>query len=388
MKNLSNLELFEAMTLARSSKEMKTFAAEFKSTFGISLSIREIRKNKGFAENVYNNEDKFCEYLYLNGFDKEEPTKEEPTKEEPTKEEPTKEEPTKEEPTKEEPTKENIDLVTALKNAIGETRINENRVIELIKEHSNVQIETQYINEAKESKFNVKTKHMQFDDLLMLISCKLNVWINGGAGGGKTHAASDVAKVLGLEFYTKSVSVQTSETSFFGFINAAGNFIETDFYNCYINGGVFCIDEIDNGSPNLLSVLNSALANGYCSFANGTQKRHKDFVCLATANTIGRGGNKKYNGRLKADGATLDRFTLLNWDYDPKLELMLCGNKEVFDFVTNLRKKAEDLNLECIISPRATMAISILVTNGMELNKAANFAIYNKLTDNELNLLK
>jgi cobaltochelatase CobS len=385
------IDYFLEMKLARENGTMKAFAADFKDSYNISLSIRDIREFKGFGENVYNNLEKFEEYLSLLQFGKEDnvPAKEVETKEVETKEVPTVTTNKKVESTE---TKisdsKNIDLVTALKNAIGETRINEDRVIELIKEHSNVQIETKYINEAKETSHNIKIKHFQFDTLLALIASGCNVWLTGGAGGGKTHSTSDVAKVLGLDFYTKSISAQTSEFSFFGFINAAGNFVETDFYNAYTKGGLFCIDEIDNGSPNLLSVLNSALANGKCSFANGTQTRHKDFICVATANTIGRGGNQKYVGRLQIDAATLDRFALLNWDYDTNLEDLLSGNKEVSQYVQKLRNKAIDNNLNCVISPRASIAISKLVANGMKLEDAANYCIFNKLTENELNLLK
>jgi cobaltochelatase CobS len=368
-------DLFESMQVARSKKEMKMFVSYVKEKYEISLSIRDIRKCDGLGENVYNDIDKFNEYLSLNGFhnnNDDEPKKTETTKTETTK--------------KMEP-KEN-DLIIALKNAIGETKINEDRIIELIKEHSSVHVETKYINKVKETSHDIKLKHKQFDDLLALISAGLNVWITGEAGGGKTHSAGDVAKVLGLDFYTKSISAQTSEFAFFGFINAGGVFVETDFYKAYTNGGVFCIDEIDNGSPNLLAVLNSALANGKCSFANGTQTRHKDFIVVATANTIGNGGNSKYAGRLKIDKSTIDRFCLIEWEYDTKLELALYGNKLVHDAVLAVRNKVAKLNLEVVISPRATEQVTLLVNNGMNLNKAMDFSIYNKLSNNVKTALK
>src|SRR5688572_1560316 len=43
-------------------------------------------------------------------------------------------------------------------------------------------------------------------------------------------------------------------------------------------GGVLCLDEIDNSNPSVLTVLNSALANGYCSFPNGMPAKHKDLT--------------------------------------------------------------------------------------------------------------
>ena len=286
----------------------------------------------------------------------------------------------------------NNDLAAILADNIKEylnfndAPINEAKIIELIKQHATGQITTQYINQALNSTIEIKTKHKQFDELLSLISAGQNVWINGGAGGGKTHAAGDVAKVLNLDFYSKSLSAQTSEFSLLGFINAAGNFVETDFFKAYVNGGIFVLDEIDNSNPNILSVLNSALANGHCSFANGIQKRHENFILIATANTTGRGANQKYVGRLVADAATLDRFVMLNWEYDLKLEALLSSDI-IAAKVNDLRNKAINAGLNCVISPRASVSIAKLTWAGVSLDNALNYTIFNKLTDNERAIL-
>jgi cobaltochelatase CobS len=285
-------------------------------------------------------------------------------------------------------TKSNLELaiIEAVNGSINAT-LNEAKVIELIKKHANTNEVTKYVNRETKTEVKLALKHNQFDELLMLISTGSNVWITGGAGGGKTHSANDVAKVLGLDFYAKSMSAQTAEFAFFGFMNAGGNFVETDFYKAYTQGGIFCIDEIDNGSPNVLSALNSALANGSCSFANGLQKKHKDFIAVATANTIGRGGNKRYVGRLQGDGALIDRFVFVHWNYDTELEAKISGSPEAAKFVLKLRNKAEAANLNCIISPRATIAIAKLMAAGCKIEKAAEYAIFNKLTENEKTVL-
>jgi cobaltochelatase CobS len=272
-------------------------------------------------------------------------------------------------------------------NVDSAPQLDNEQIIELIKLHAAPRIETLYINRETKKEVKIELKHKQFNDILALISCGLNVWINGGAGGGKTHIVSQVAEILDLPFYSKSISAQTSEFSLLGFMNAAGNFVETDFYKAYTTGGVFCLDEIDNGNPNVLAVLNSALSNGHCSFANGGQTKHKDFILIATANTIGKGATAQYVGRLAIDGATLDRFVMINLNYDNNLEAALCGNKEVSDAVQTLREKAEKHSLNCIISPRASINAAKLMAAGLTLKKALDFCIFNKLTDNETNIL-
>ena len=82
------------------------------------------------------------------------------------------------------------------------------------------------------------------------------------------------------------------------------------------NGGVFLFDEIDAADANVLLVVNSALANGRMSVPSRhdqpVAKKHSEFVCIAAANTFGRGADRVYVGRNELDEATLDRFRIGN----------------------------------------------------------------------------
>ena len=51
-------------------------------------------------------------------------------------------------------------------------------------------------------------------------------------------------------------------------------------------------------------------------------KQHKDFVLVASANTVGKGANRIYVGRNAQDEASLDRFRIgqVEMDYDRALE--------------------------------------------------------------------
>jgi hypothetical protein len=117
-------------------------------------------------------------------------------------------------------------------------------------------------------------------------------------------------------------------------------------------------------------------------------KRHKDFICVAAANTTGTGGNIKYIGRNRIDAATIDRFVLINFDIDTKLEATISGNAEFCGMVQDLRKKAEVKGLDCVISPRASINGSKLILAGFTINEALDMVIFNKLSANDAKILK
>lgn len=176
------------------------------------------------------------------------------------------------------------------------------------------------------SKRDVGIQHTHFDALLRIVACRVNAWLVGPAGSGKTSAGSAVAKALDLKFYAKSVGPQTTESSLLGYKNATtGEYVTTQLREAYENGGVFLLDEVDAGNPAVLVVINALLANKETAFPDKMVEKHPDFVLLAGANTIGQGADRQYVGRQQIDGATLDRFAFMGWEYDPAIEAMSAG---------------------------------------------------------------
>lgn len=161
--------------------------------------------------------------------------------------------------------------------------------------------------------------HENFPQLLKLVNCRMWAFLHGPAGSMKSTHARKAAEAIGLGFESISLNVQTFESRLFGFIDANSHYNETGFRRCYENGGVFLIDEIDNASGNLLTALNTALANGHAPFPDRMVDKHADFVCIATGNTAGRGASRNHSDRRALDAATLDRFVHLAWGYDWKL---------------------------------------------------------------------
>jgi ATP-dependent Clp protease ATP-binding subunit ClpA len=219
--------------------------------------------------------------------------------------------------------------------------------------------------------------HKEFERVLNYIYNELNVYIYGPAGTGKTQIAEQVAQALGLEYSAISVCAQSSKIDFLGYMDATGKYIGTEFRKRYENGGIFLIDEIDNGNPNILAVLNAALANGQMAFPDGMIKAHSDFRCIAAANTFGTGPTEQFIGRNPIDAATQNRFLKVFIGYDNELEARIYGN-EAFDIVSNCRKKLEG-QTGWVLSMRDVSRVSVLLGTGMSEKEVVQICILDQL---------
>ena len=221
--------------------------------------------------------------------------------------------------------------------------------------------------------------HSCFDKVLKVMASakrkEKNIMLVGGAGGGKTHLVKQIADVLKLPFYPMSVGMQTTKSDLLGFINATGQYMPSCIRQAYENGGVLLLDEFDAAHAGVVTVLNSLLANGHCSFPDKVIDKHKDFHCLVACNTYGTGANLDYIGRNRLDGATLDRFIIIDMDYDSKLEKRLTKNNWWYGVVNKIRKNAASCGIKVIISPRACMDGADLLDAGFEPSEVVDMTI-------------
>lgn len=231
-------------------------------------------------------------------------------------------------------------------------------------------------------------RHKALDNLIVMASQKIPVMLVGMAGTGKTHAATQVAEALGLNHYTMSVGAQTSKSDIIGYMHASGGYVPTLFRKAYEEGGVFLMDEIDAGNANVLIQVNAALSNGFCAFPDKMVERHKDFVFIASANTFGNGANRMYVGRNQLDAATLDRFAVLVWDVDEKLEDKMAEaygktGKKWLKVVRELRKTIEEDGIRALVTPRATMKGCSLLNAGLDFDTVLNAVIVENLPNDK-----
>ncbi|GHU65743.1 hypothetical protein FACS1894123_11750 [Bacteroidia bacterium] len=222
-------------------------------------------------------------------------------------------------------------------------------------------------------------QHCQFPTLLQILATKLNVYLAGPAGSGKTYAAEKCSHALDVPFYfTGAVA---SEFKLTGFIDAQGRIVSTEFRKVFETGGLFLFDEIDASYPQAVLAFNAALSNDYMDFPDKRVQRHEKFYCIAAANTFGQGADRQYVGRNQLDAASLDRFVFLDWKYDENLERELAGNQEWSDYVQKVRRYIETQKIRHIVSPRASIYGAKLLASGISRDIVEQTILWKGLDD-------
>jgi len=231
---------------------------------------------------------------------------------------------------------------------------------------------------------DMKMVHKQFEMLLKLVSTKRPILMKGESGTAKSHNAEAVAKALGLDFYSMSVGEQSTKSDLLGFIDANGNYRNTAFRKAFEMGGVFLLDEIDAGNPNVLLAINTGISNGFIDFPDHQIKAHKDFSLIATANTFGKGANGSYVGRNKLDLATVNRFIPIVWELDEDIEEALVGNQQWLKVLREARRIAENDLDEVLLGMRNAIYGGDMLRQGISFDDTFEMAVCNGLSKDDV----
>ena len=231
-------------------------------------------------------------------------------------------------------------------------------------------------------------RHAQYDTIKTCLECGIPVYLGGPAGAGKNYTVEQIAKELGWDFYFAN-SVQ-DEFKLTGYKDANSNYNETEFYQACVNERdcIFFLDEIDASTPEVLVLLNAAIANGYFNFPVGrVEFDHVHFV--AAGNTMGNGADDMYTGRMSLDGATLDRFVMIEFDYDERVEMNLAkGNRELVDFMHAMRETCNNLGIRATFSYRAIISVTKLEGAGMDIATIIKIAVVKGIDNDTLRTIR
>ena len=231
-------------------------------------------------------------------------------------------------------------------------------------------------------------RHQIFDALRMAVAAKVNVFLVGPAGAGKTTVAKQVAESLGLRFHFNGAI--PSEYKLTGFRDAQGKVHRTAFREAFEYGGLYLFDEIDASQPAALLAFNAALANGMFDFPDRNVQAHPNFRCIAAANTWGKGATMDYVGRNALDAATMDRFAMLEMRYDVSLERRMAhlaskGHISLaeawLELVQKTRSLCHDHDFRHIVSPRATQQGLSLMVGGITAEGATLMVLRRGMED-------
>lgn len=230
--------------------------------------------------------------------------------------------------------------------------------------------------------------HEKFDTVLKFVQANEPVFLTGAAGTGKNFLCQQVAKALGLDFYFSNAVTQ--EYKITGFTDAMGTFHESQFFKAFKYGGLFMLDEMDASIPEVLIILNAAIANRYFDFPApiGYVAAHPNFRVIAAGNTFGNGADYDYVGRNQLDAASLDRFAMVRVDYDARIEeAMACGNTELLNFCRQFRKAVNTAGIRTVVSYRAISRMAKLDAS-MKPAELIDTCLVKSLEVDDLNSIK
>ena len=228
--------------------------------------------------------------------------------------------------------------------------------------------------------------HEEFETVLAFAEADEPVLLVGPAGTGKNHLCKQVAEAMNLPFYFSNAVTQ--EYKLTGFTDANGTFHESQFYKAFTQGGLFTLDEMDASIPEVLIILNAAIANRYFDFPApiGKKEAHPDFRVIAGANTFGTGADSTYSGRYQLDGASLDRFAVVEIDYSEVIENSMTNDQELLEFLRAFRKDVNDNGISCIVSYRSISRMDKM-SHALSLEKTIKTCLTKGLEREDLNMI-
>lgn len=253
----------------------------------------------------------------------------------------------------------------------------------------NVVISESPVGESKSMKAVVNSQkevfHEKYNEIKCCIENNVPVYLAGPAGSGKNFTLEQIAKNMGMDFYfTNSVQQEYKLT---GFIDAGGVYHETEFYKACTSEKpcVFFLDELDASVPEVLVLLNAAIANGYFEFPNGKVVFGDKVHFVSAGNTVGSGADEQYSGRMVIDQATLDRFAIIDFEYCLRIEMKLSnGNTDLVSFIRQLRKYAEENSIRSTFSYRCISMVTKL-EKCMKLDEVLKIAVLKGLDKDTIN---
>lgn len=237
----------------------------------------------------------------------------------------------------------------------------ESKKNEIIENVTNIMLQNQLpatqvvINNVVMNEIPGELHHEKFETILKLVANGFNLYLYSGAGIGKTHLVTQVAKALKMPIY---FMLPGNAIDLLGYEDAYGKFHETSFTKWAKNGGILYGSEFDANDSSLILNLNTALANGYTVINNETVTLHKNCRFIADGNSKMSGATSNYAGRQRQDASIIDRLMFVEMKNDYKLELALSGNnKEWISFIKLFRETKDAQGSNMVVSLRATESV-------------------------------
>lgn len=195
-----------------------------------------------------------------------------------------------------------------------------------------------------------------FEDVAMWIQCDVPVMLTGAAGTGKNQLAQQLGQYFDMPVLVINSIQDASEVQ--GYKTIDGTYAQTPFilFTKFClekeKQGIILFDEIDNGDASAMVTINDAIASREITLADNSQLDLHNIRFMACANTWGTGATDEYVGRNQLDAATLNRFVVVEVDYDERVEDSICEDKDLLVFIRNFRKALRSCGIKHVVSYR------------------------------------
>ena len=153
--------------------------------------------------------------------------------------------------------------------------------------------------------------HKMAGFVIALAEARVPVMLVGPAGSGKSHLAKQLADYLEMTYAECPLTAGATPSWLLGSWNIK-EYVTRPHLTQFEHGGVFNYEEIDAADPNMLLVMNQALASDeFFNPVNGEMySKSDDFIPVSTANTFGLGATRAFTARERLDAATIDRWRM------------------------------------------------------------------------------
>lgn len=216
-----------------------------------------------------------------------------------------------------------------------------------------------------------------------------NIWLYGECGNGKSQLVQNVADKMALDFYTMSLSSQTTAFKLTGFLDANSNYKPTPLRLAYENGGLICLEECDTVNSGVLVEINNILSQDIYSFPDKTVAKHKDFKLICCANSNGKNSDIKYTKSQQMDASIIDRFVFLKVEFEEELAKALTNNDSWFDRVMKFRKVINEVcGDDIVIGMRAMIDGADLLEAGFSQAEVEDMVIYKGIDEDIIENIK
>ncbi|RLF44442.1 MAG: hypothetical protein DRN17_04475 [Thermoplasmata archaeon] len=195
-----------------------------------------------------------------------------------------------------------------------------------------------------------------FDILEYALQNKKNVLFYGEKGSGKSAMARAFAAHKGLPYFRINLDGMVTAEDLLGqWVRAGDDWAWSDgvLTMAMRHGGVFVIDEINAGSPEVNFVFQSALDDDRQIILrnkdNEVVKAHPNFLVIANM-------NPDYEGTRPLNEALEDRFDMvIEVDYDNRIERKLIKDNNLLELAKRIRKMHRSGEITRTISTRSLL---------------------------------